>query len=175
MLEELIEFEFFDQLDCQPGGAKLLAVFDANVCSIDGDPLWFWGVEELELHLAFVVLLLILTFRKTVDVNTSLLVELAKPGDNSLPWSSLGAIGLGERPLGVSLAVLVSKLLPNEHARMLGIAAGYASSKVVTTTQVGTEHENLGKLKNSGNQIWPRTPRKLSKKNLSTKTLGKLG
>jgi hypothetical protein len=50
-----------------------------------------------------------------MHAQSSRLVELSQPGDNTLPRTSLGAIGLDQRPIGVSLAVLSSIALSNEH------------------------------------------------------------
>jgi hypothetical protein len=128
-------------------------------------------IEQRQLNAA--IGLLIGSVGNLSGVKSSLLIKLSKPRDDTLPWPSFGSIGFNEGPVGVSLSIFDAKLLSKEHAGMLRIWNHRSSPKVVTTTGLSAEFQNLGSLQKTGKAKRPPIGKEKLKKSSRACELGK--
>ena len=112
-VEKVLQSQLLDKLQSQPRPAEVAAVFHAHALDIDFDPVGPRVVEELLLA-GFRV-----AFGGVLDAQPMRFIELSEIGDDALSRPALGAIRLHQRPVGVSLSVLLAITRANEHARIV--------------------------------------------------------
>jgi len=131
-----------NELQRQPRPAKLKAVFDTYRRRVDFHPagLCFFGVGFFDIIVEKRLLLFGRRpqrwfFRCLPHTKTSRFVEFPEPSYHALSRTALGAIRFDERPIGVSLAVFLLKILANEHVQRLPTSHNPPSPKVLTTSR----------------------------------------
>ena len=123
LAEEVVQPKLLDQLQGQPRAAKLHTVFHANRRRVDRNPL------RLDLR-AISVLRVFTCKRQTLlvvdrsicrsrllDSQPTFFIEPPQVGHDTLPGTTVGAKRLDQRPIRVSLSILLSIAGANEHAR----------------------------------------------------------
>ena len=76
--------------------------------------------------------------RRSLHAESTSLIKLAKVSHGPLPRPSFGTIGLHQRPVGATFAVLVSKARANKHAPILTGQGGDSTPKVFTTLRLNS-------------------------------------
>ena len=101
-----------DQLQGKPRTTEARLVLDPHARGVDLDPFRLDVVDQFLLPCPFAL-------RCQSDTQPPFFVELAEVSDHSLSRASLCSVRLNQRPVSVSLTVLLSIVRANEHARIL--------------------------------------------------------
>src|SRR6266852_6747539 len=115
------------QLEPQPGTAKGPLPFDGDALQIDFYPLRLDVPEQSALSNCGSPCGLL------VKAQTPGRIHLPEVGHHALPWASRRAITLDQRPVAMTLAILLSIAATQVHASILRIATSLARGLVFTT------------------------------------------
>src|SRR6266852_3725953 len=115
------------QPEPQPGTAKGPLPFDRDALQINFHPLRFNVPEQSALSNSGS------TCGLLVNAQTPCRIHLSKVGHHALPWAPRRAITLDQRPVAVTLAILLAIAATQIHASILRIATSLSRGLVFTT------------------------------------------
>src|SRR6266481_691439 len=128
LLQKIDQFHLSAQLEPQPGTAKGPLSFDGDALRIDFYPLRFNVPEQSALSNSGS------TCGLLVNAQTPCRIHLPEVGHHALPWAPRRAITLDQRPVAVTLAILLAIAATQVHASILRIATSLSRGLVFTTT-----------------------------------------